>query len=42
VRDLVSVDTPPTLEYALMLSSRLDFIRKQFLSVAPESLPRNT
>jgi hypothetical protein len=32
VEDLIPVNTPPTAEYADMLGSRLDFIRRELLS----------
>jgi hypothetical protein len=41
VKKLIPVNVPPTLEHASMLGSRLAFITREFLSVAPESVPRN-
>jgi hypothetical protein len=42
VDNLIPVNTPPTLEYARMLGSRISFIRRHFLSVPGAQLGRDT
>lgn len=41
VEKLIPVNVSPTLEYANMLGSRLQFITREFLSGPPQSVPRN-
>ncbi len=42
LKKVIPVNAPPTPEYANMLESRIKFIRKHFVDVSPEMLPRGS